>query len=221
MRTRHRVNRRFFLFAAIVDLALMPAADLSRRPSFPADFSDPVAHAQSCFRMILQAIAEPGRVLTLDAAPPAPSGLDAATAAVCLTLLDNETTVWLDQRAERDPIPTFLSFLCGVGLSTTPANAAFALILQPRRLPRLDEIGLAAHLGPEDGATLILQATSLTQGRGPFCRGAASAERHRLSLGGMPDGFVDQFSPAPRAFDIILCCGNRLAALPRTARLEC
>ena len=64
-------------------------------------FAEPVADAQTTFRAVLDAMARPGTIHQVGAnlSPPAP--LDPATAAVLLTLADNETPLWLDERATK------------------------------------------------------------------------------------------------------------------------
>ena len=70
------------------------------RPGFLA----PVADSQQVFRRVLRAMSEPGSLqdIAVDLAPPAP--LDRATAALCLTLLDFETPVWLDAAADGEEV---------------------------------------------------------------------------------------------------------------------
>ncbi|HZF78124.1 MAG TPA: phosphonate C-P lyase system protein PhnH [Acetobacteraceae bacterium] len=50
------------------------------------------------------------------------------------------------------------------------------------------------------------------------------AREHRLLVGGLPPGFVAAWGANrarfPRGIDVILCAGDRVAALPRTVRIE-
>ena len=57
-------------------------------------FEDPVRDAQVTFRAVLDAMARPGRLHHAGQNLTAPAPLDRATAAVLLTLIDNETPLW-------------------------------------------------------------------------------------------------------------------------------
>ena len=74
-------------------------------------FADPVGEAQATFRAVLDAMSRPGRLHHVGEHLTAPAPLDSATAAVLLTLIDNETPLWLDgaATAARD----WLAFHCG------------------------------------------------------------------------------------------------------------
>ena len=58
---------------------------------------------------------------------PDPAPLDLATAAVLLTLVDNETPLWLDAAAT--PARDWLAFHCGAAIIAAPEKAAFAVAL--------------------------------------------------------------------------------------------
>ena len=90
-----------------------------------AGFAEPVMDAQRSFRAVLDAMARPGTIRRVGGVvPPAP--LDAATAAVLLTLADNETPIWLDQAAAR--CRDWLAFHCAA-VFTEPGAATFAVAL--------------------------------------------------------------------------------------------
>ena len=62
-----------------------------------AGFSDPVLHSQSVFRSVLDAMANPGRVISLNSPLPAThTALPQGLAMILLTLADYETPVFLD-----------------------------------------------------------------------------------------------------------------------------
>jgi alpha-D-ribose 1-methylphosphonate 5-triphosphate synthase subunit PhnH len=183
-----------------------------------AGFADPVLDAQATFRAVLEAMSRPGRVQDLPRPPEVPPGLSPAAAAVLLTLVDSATPLHLAAGAEA---ATWVRFHCGCKLAGA-AEAAF--VLDPT-------IALAAlHAGteeePETGATLILEVATLEEGGGGAWRltGPGIREAHRLRVGGAPRGFVADWAGNrarfPRGVDVILCAGSRIAALPRTVRIE-
>src|SRR5579872_3968300 len=107
-------------------------------------FGDPVHDAQASFRVLLEAMAHPGRVLSLPldlaAAPPLP--LDAAAAAVMLALLDRETPLWLG--AEAGAAAEYLRFHCGCPLTDDAGAAAFAFLPLGSEPPPLERFDLGS-----------------------------------------------------------------------------
>jgi len=163
-------------------------------------------------------MARPGRVHTITGvAPPAP--LDAATAAVLLTLVDHETPLWLDA-ALRETAP-WLAFHCGAPVVTDPRAAAFAAA---RGLPDLDRFDAGTHEMPETAATIVVQVQAL--GVGPRFRlsGPGLREPAGFAVTGLPADFSARWAANHRLFpcgiDLILCAGDRLAALPRSVTIE-
>lgn len=191
--------------------------DVPVRVTHPG-FADPVQDSQACFRATLDAMARPGRVHALAAAMDPPDMLDPATAAVLLTLADAETPLWLDAAAAR--AQEWIAFHCGS--PPAPADtAALALALQP---VRLDRFAAGTDDAPELGATLILQVAALGSGKAYVLSGPGLATPARLEIDGLPDGFVSEWAANhalfPRGVDIILCAGDRVAALPRTVQIR-
>src|SRR3546814_8455275 len=76
-------------------------------------FADPGIASQRVFRVVLDAMARPGRIaeVTDELHPPAP--LAAAAAALCLALADHDTPVWLAPRLATPAVVAFLRFHCG------------------------------------------------------------------------------------------------------------
>jgi alpha-D-ribose 1-methylphosphonate 5-triphosphate synthase subunit PhnH len=180
-------------------------------------FADPVLSAQSTFRAILDAMSRPGTIhmggqgLT----PPAP--LMPASAACLLTLVDAETSLWLDDglAAARD----WIGFHCGAPAAPQEA-AGFVLALA---LPDLTALGAGSDDGPQDGATVILQVASLRSGQRHTLSGPGIKVAATLDVAGLPDDFVSTWAENharfPRGVDLILCAGDELVALPRSVRI--
>ena len=180
-------------------------------------FADPVQDAQACFRAVLDAMARPGTIHAVAAPLDPPPPLDRSTAAVLLTLADLDTPLWLDSGAA--PAAEWIAFHCGAPPAPI-ATASFALAVAPLDL---DSLPAGSDEGPEDGATLILQVACLETG--PALRlsgpGLAAPAVFRATL---PPGFVAAWARNharfPRGVDVVLCAGDRLAALPRTLTIE-
>jgi phosphonate C-P lyase system protein PhnH len=124
-------------------------------------FLEPVLDAQAAFRATLDALSRPGRieVLTLRLNPPA--GVDAATAAACLTLLDGDTPVWLAPHAAANRAAAWIAFHTGAPVVSAAADAAFAVVLDAASLPALDGFDWGTDEEPQRGATLIVQVPAL------------------------------------------------------------
>jgi alpha-D-ribose 1-methylphosphonate 5-triphosphate synthase subunit PhnH len=182
-------------------------------------FADPVADAQATFRAVLDAMARPGTVHRVGEQLAVPAPLDQATAAVLLTLVDNETPLWLDPAAS--PARDWLAFHCGAAMVEASDAARFAVALSS---PDLTRFSAGSHEAPEDSTTLILQARALGRGTRYRLAGPGLREPALLSVGGLPSRFIAQWQQNhalfPRGVDIILCAGTTLTALPRSVAVE-
>ncbi|WP_043364184.1 phosphonate C-P lyase system protein PhnH [Belnapia sp. F-4-1] len=182
-------------------------------------FADPVPDAQACFRALLEAMARPGRVERLAALPEAPAPLAPAAAAVLLTLADAETPVWTDAGPVAED---WLRFHAGCPLVAEPGLAGF--LLATGGLPALAALEAGTEEEPHRSATLIVQVAGLELGGGWRLTGPGIEREHRLQVEGLPRGFLADWAANgarfPRGIDLVLCAGNRLAALPRTTRIE-
>ena len=186
-------------------------------------FSDPVQDSQQTFRAILDAMAHPGRIVTTDNSlfPPAP--LNLASAAVCLTLLDFETTLWTDLKSDAKGTG-WLRFHCGCSIVTDPSEAVFALITRSDTMPILNKFKTGNDESPEPSTTLIIQAGGLNSTDGIRLTGPGIDTFSTLKVEGLTKRFwqdrQSQFDMFPLGIDIIFTYENSLAALPRTTKVE-
>ena len=182
-------------------------------------FADPVLEAQHCFRAVLEAMSRPGRVqqLRTNLQPPAP--LQPAAAALLLTLADAATPVWLDAGGDA---ATWLRFHAGCPLVARPEEAAFALATGA--MPPLAALEAGTEEEPQRAATVLLQVPALAEGEGWRLSGPGIETIHRLRVEGLPADFAAQWAANragfPRGVDLVFCCGDRIAALPRGTMLE-
>ncbi|TPG48109.1 phosphonate C-P lyase system protein PhnH [Roseomonas nepalensis] len=182
-------------------------------------FADPVADAQSAFRAVLEAVARPGRVQRLPRSPAPPAPLSPAAGAVLLALVDAETPLWLDAGVTA---AEWAVFHAGCPLVAAPGDAAF--VLATGAPPALAVLDPGTDEEPQRAATLILQVATLEEGHGWHLAGPGIEREHRLRVAGAPDGFVDAWAASrarfPLGVDVVLCAGDRIAALPRSVTIR-
>lgn len=182
-------------------------------------FIDSVFGAQEAFRALMDAMARPGRIQRCDVLPDLPEALAPAAAAALLALTDAETTVWTDATGEaRD----WIAFHTGAPLVADVSKAQF--LLATRAMPKLSTLDSGTDETPQDSATLIVQLDALAEGAGWRLTGPGIEHEHRLDAAGLPDDFAAQWAANRKGFpcgvDLVLCTGARLAALPRSTRIE-
>jgi alpha-D-ribose 1-methylphosphonate 5-triphosphate synthase subunit PhnH len=188
-------------------------------PGFP----DPVLNSQRTFRQVLDAMAHPGRIIHLDAKVQASPPLQRATAAVCLTLLDFETSLWMDLDENSD-VAGWLRFHCGCPLVHIPSIAHFALIFRGDGMPALDQFNSGKDESPEQSTTLIIQVSGFTSGSGRSLRGPGIEAHERLEVNGLADDFWKAWYLNQRLYplgvDVLFTAGSTLVAMPRTTEVE-
>lgn len=185
--------------------------------------ADPVLDAQGIFRSVLDALAHPGRVVTVPSALEPPAPLGAATAAVCLTLLDFETPLWLDPAARTPEAVEYLRFHCGAPICESRAEAAFSVVADALRLPSLGSFQAGSDEYPDRSTTVIVQVDDIHEGIGRRLTGPGIDGERRLELEGVSGriwGMLRENQGLfPRGIDVLVTAGSRLVGLPRTTRL--
>ncbi|QYZ69114.1 phosphonate C-P lyase system protein PhnH [Neotabrizicola shimadae] len=178
-------------------------------------FTDPPRQSALAFRAVLQAMARPGRIEELPRlSPPAP--LSPAAAAVLLVLADPTTPLHLAPSHDTADLRAWLTFHTGA-----PLCGAEQAVLALGRWPDLQPV-TRFRIGqpdyPDRSATLIIETDRLDS-EGPRLAGPGIRDTARLSL---PEAAAFQANRAlfPLGFDCILTCGSRVAALPRSTRVE-
>ena len=203
---------------------MTPVAATRNGSALRPGFGQPVADSQLVFRRVLAAMAEPGSVqdIAVELAPPAP--LDPAAAAVCLTLLDFETPVWLDRAADREEVRAWLRFHCGCPLAPDRGAARFAVLAAPAEMPPLAGFPLGSEAYPDESATLLVQAASLEAGDAVTLAGPGIEGRRTLRIAGVGHGFWRERRELealfPQGVDLVFASGARLAAVPRSTKVR-
>lgn len=187
--------------------------------------ADPVFDAQSTFRSVMDAMANPGRIEELSAVSDMPRRLALSLAAIALALVDHDTPVFLDRAfaADRD-VAASLSFHTGCRFVEDASRAGFALIGDPQNCPALSSFALGTPDYPDRSTTLLLQVERLENDAGLRLCGPGIPDFRELSAAPLPKGFTQELRANrerfPQGVDLLLCCGTRLAALPRSTRIE-
>jgi alpha-D-ribose 1-methylphosphonate 5-triphosphate synthase subunit PhnH len=203
-----------------------PTSGNAAQPHIPSPgFADPVRDAQRCFRKLLAAISYPGRAQDLHGLlSSAPAPLYPTTAALCLTLLDVETVVWLDGPFDTPDVRQFLSFHCGCKIATHPGEAAFALLDGKTAAPRLQTLHLGTPEYPDRATTALIQVPATAGGAKTLGRGPGIAEHQEFDIAGLQPEFWARRTTVNAAFptglDIVFVDPRLIVGLPRAIQME-
>lgn len=189
--------------------------------TMPAGFANPVRDSQASFRQLLDAVAHPGRVRDLAGAQETVPGLQAAAAAIALTLTDFETPVWLAPGCL--PAADFLRFHCGCPLVADPHEAGFAFATNWEECPPLADFDLGDDDEPARSTTLVVGVDRLRTNGELILRGPGIAQHHQLDEAALPFNRVTERAALgslfPRGLDLILVQDRQVCALPRSTRI--
>ncbi len=178
-------------------------------------FADAPVQSAHAFRHVLEAMARPGTIRTVTGATP-PAPLSVAAGVALLTLADGTTPVHLAGAADCRSVRDWIAFHIGAPLS--PAEDADFAVGTWDHLAPVTRFRIGQPDYPDRSATLIVELDRLTN-HGPCLTGPGIATGTWLSL---PETAAFRANRAlfPLGFDCIFTCGDRLAALPRSTRVE-
>lgn len=186
-------------------------------------FDQPVFDSIKVFRAVADAMAHPGEIRRVEARPSAPPQLMPAAAALCLTLLDFETPLWLQQ--PQAAVSEYLRFHCNCPTTPEPAQAAFALIGNTFAMPSVSTFNVGSPEYPDRSTTLLIQVKSLSNASGVRLSGPGLRGSVYLDVAGIPAAYWHELQASraafPRGVDIVFIWGERIAALPRTSQVMC
>jgi len=178
-------------------------------------FATPPHDTARAFRAVLMALSRPGRIETVGGAlPPAP--LSVAAGVALLTLADGTTPVHLAGAHDTADLRDWITFHTGAPL-VGATDATFAVGTWAALTP-VGRFAIGTPDYPDRSATLIVEMATLGT-VGPRLTGPGIAASATLSL---PETAAFHANRAlfPLGFDTILTCGDRLAGLPRSTRVE-
>lgn len=201
-----------------------PLVQQSDRQTFTGGFDEAVFEAQTAFRSIMKAMAEPGLIVPLKTSVKAPTPLNSMAAAALCTLCDADTTLYLDVSAtDANKVSSWISFQTDVAMSASPSQVTFALITSAQNLLTLDHFAQGTDEYPERSTTVILQVENLIDGPSLTLTGPGIKDDREFRPVGLPDHFmaswVRNHAQFPRGVDIIFATENELACLPRSTKI--
>ncbi|KIZ33596.1 MAG: phosphonate C-P lyase system protein PhnH [Pseudomonas sp. K35] len=194
---------------------------MNRAPSdlLQPAFADPVLDAQKCFRAALKALSEPGtRQALVSVAAIEP--LQAAGYALCLSLLDNDTPLWLAPAFDTPAIRANLAFHCGCPIVEAREEAMFAL-LDAAALDDLSGFYNGSERYPDQSCTLLIQLDRLDRGPALSWQGPGIDGSRLVGLPLTP-AFWQQRTTRndfPRGLDALFCADGEVLGLPRSTRI--
>ena len=183
--------------------------------SLSGGFAEAPVQSARAFRALMEAMARPGTIHRVDGAQP-PAPLSPAAGVALLVLADGTTPLHLAGDADCPAVRDWVAFHIGAPLVGAEA-AAFALgrwsALQPVSRFRIGQPDY-----PDRSAMLIVELDRL-ENRGAMLTGPGIETVAHL---GLPETEAFRANRAlfPLGFDTIFTCGDHLAALPRSCRVE-
>lgn len=202
---------------------------------------DNVVHgSQQAFRSALTAMSHPGRVLGLPSAalaglqPPRsqhadhPFGL--AMSSLLLSLLDPSAALHLHGPLHSVAAAAYFRFHCGAVLVDAEGAALVAARAADLDATLWTALALGSDEAPQDGATLLVEVAGLDEQQ-PLpgaallrLTGPGIARLQTLVVAGLPSAFWhwrrELQRQSPRGVDLLVCCGQRIAAIPRSSQLS-
>jgi len=188
-------------------------------------FENSVQGRQRVFRAVLDAMSHPGKIIGITDVDSAPSPLNKATAAICLTLVDFETPLWADTEiASSGEAMNYLRFHCGCPITQDPHAARTGLLVGASALTSFERFNCGTDERPDLSTTLIVQVDGFSPSgplalSGPGIKGA-----RKLGVEGVTSQFWDAVRSNanlfPRGIDLILTAGEQIVCLPRTTKVE-
>ncbi|ANT59453.1 carbon-phosphorus lyase subunit PhnH [Salipiger sp. CCB-MM3] len=177
-------------------------------------FADAPVEAARAFRAALDAMARPGRITQVSGAE-AP-GLSTAAAVLLLTLCDRETPLYLAPGCDSEALKGWIAFHTGAPL--VPAEEAMVALGAWDALQPLGRYRIGSAEYPDRSVTLIVECADL-RADGMRLTGPGIETSARVSLPEVA-AFERNNLLFPLGWDCFFTSSDKLAALPRTTKVE-
>lgn len=187
-------------------------------------FADESAGSQAVFRVALEALSHPGRILETPPACELPRHGQPAAARLLLALLDAECSVWLSASLRHTDAADWLRFHTGCRMVEDASQAQFLWVALGDALMPLENLLVGTDAYPDQSATCVIEVHSLAESGDAWRLSGPGIAGHRsLAVQGLGADFVRQWAvnhdSFPCGVDLFLAAGERVAGLPRTTRI--
>lgn len=178
-------------------------------------FQNAPVQSANVFRSIMNAMARPGVIQTIDCTSP-PMGLSPAAGTMLLTLCDPETPVYLAGGLDNRIIRDWLTFHTGAPL-VGAKDAVFAVGLWNALMP-ITRFAIGTEQYPDRSTSLIVESSSLSN-TGVVLSGPGIQQTVQFALPAV-DPFKRNAALFPLGCDFYFTSDTQIAALPRTTQVE-
>ena len=179
-----------------------------------AGFVDPSIESAESFRVLLDAMARPGRLYSLPDCQ-APEPIAGPLARAILTLVDDTTPIYVDPAWDSDELRQWVAFHTAAPV-VEAAHATFAIgtlagMGDLTRFPKGDD------RYPDRGCTLLLQHPGL-EAAGAQLSGPGIEDTHHLNIPAHPQ-WEEARGPYPQGLDVFWFDQTQVAGWPRSTQV--
>lgn len=186
-------------------------------------FTDQARDSAQAFRVMLDAMAQPGRILPLPARLEVPAPLLPSAAAICLTLCDYDTPLWVDETLRETAVLDYLRFHTGARIENDRAQASFLLCTPASAAEALSLANPGNAEYPDASATLIIQLRSF-EGETLSLTGPGIKDARAFATCGLDARFwalmEDNHQLFPLGVDVFFAASREIAAVPRSTHIN-
>jgi len=184
--------------------------------SLTGGFKNAPHASANAFRVALDVMARPGKISDITGGTP-PAPMSSAAGTLLLTLCDPETPVWLAPSLSGADIADWLRFHTSAPIVENRGAAVFAIGAWAELRP-ISGFAIGTPEYPDRSTTLIVEMETLKATGTNLC-GPGIESTAALGLPAKEE-FQNNAALFPLGLDFFFTAGSRIAALPRTTKLE-
>ena len=199
-----------------------------------AGLPEPINTSQVIFRRTLKAMSEPGTIVDIEQSHGV-ANLSPAMYALALSLLDQQTTLYLSAALKNESVCKNLQFHTDVPLVNDPQSAMF-VIANADEITELSYFNKGTDESPEMSCSLVLQVEYLTNTTAQFMNtdnenstllkleGPGIQAEKYIRIAKLSTPLLDYLTQRPDAFpkglDFYFVSNKQLLCLPRTTKVS-